>query len=372
AIPPYWKPLVKMFHKRVGNPEVEADRKDLMSRSPLNYVDRIRAPLLVVHGANDPRVKRAEADSIVAVLHKKGLAVEYIVAPDEGHGFRAPENRLALAVAMERFLAKHLGGRVQKEVRSEIAKRLEQITVDPATVKMPDRHMKALAEQVMTQALPSPDASVIEPVRLRYSGRVEVAGRKLDISVDRVISKDEAKGTITVESKVKMGPSERSDRAVLDGKTLALKSLAMGEQLELQVADGRITGEFRMGGNSMKIDRQVKGNFFGEGAALEVVLAALPVAEGYTAGLRVLSLLEQKVLPYGMEVGASGKTKVKAGTFDTFEAKIQRLDGIPGGGTAWLMATSPHWPVKASWKLPAAAGGGTIELELTGIEQLQE
>ena len=253
-------------------------------------------------------------------------------------------------------------------MRPEIAERLDKITVDPASVKMPDKQAQALAEQVMMKGLPSPNASVLKPVKLSYQGSVEVAGRKLEITIERTISFGDA-GTVTVASKVKFGPQERSDNAVLDGKTLVLKRLSMGEQLRLEVAGGRITGEFKMGGNSMKIDKKVEGDFFGEGAALDVVMAALPVEKGYTTGLRVLSLLEQKVVPYRMEVVAAGRTKVPAGEFDTLETKIERLDGTAGGGTVMLRAKAPHWPVKASWKLPAAAGGGTIRIELAGIKE---
>jgi len=89
-----------------------------------------------VHGANDPRVKQHEADQIVVALRQKDKAVEYVVAPDEGHGFRSPENRKALAVAMERFLAKHLDGRVQEDVLPETQKRLDEITVDVTTVEV--------------------------------------------------------------------------------------------------------------------------------------------------------------------------------------------------------------------------------------------
>ena len=91
---------------------------------------------MVVHGANDPRVKQHESDQIVVALRQKGKDVEYLVAPDEGHGFRAPNNRKALAVAMEKFLAKHLGGRVQEDVREDTQKRLDEITVDVQNVTL--------------------------------------------------------------------------------------------------------------------------------------------------------------------------------------------------------------------------------------------
>ena len=82
---------------------------------------------------------------IVAALRDKGSAVEYIVAPDEGHGFRAPENRMALAASMEKFLAKHLGGRYQEEVPPAIAQRLEEITVDVSGVRAPEEMMTEAA-----------------------------------------------------------------------------------------------------------------------------------------------------------------------------------------------------------------------------------
>jgi dipeptidyl aminopeptidase/acylaminoacyl peptidase len=137
SFPEYWKPFLEgSWYKRVGNPEVEADRQDLIARSPLFHSDQIKAPLLVIHGANDPRVKQHESDQIVVELRQKDKPVEYIVAPDEGHGFRAPNNRKAVAVAMERFLAKHLNGRVQEDVRPETQKRLDEITVDVSTVEV--------------------------------------------------------------------------------------------------------------------------------------------------------------------------------------------------------------------------------------------
>jgi dipeptidyl aminopeptidase/acylaminoacyl peptidase len=139
SFPEYWKPWLEgSWYKKWGNPEVESERLDLIARSPLFKVDQIECPLLVVHGANDPRVKQREADQIVVALRLKGKPVEYIVAPDEGHGYRAPNNRKALAVAMERFLAKHLGGRLQTDVRPETAQRLDEITIDVTQVEVPE------------------------------------------------------------------------------------------------------------------------------------------------------------------------------------------------------------------------------------------
>lgn len=111
SVPEYWKPLIAMMHQRVGNPETEPDL--LQAASPLSHVEKIRIPLLVVQGANDPRVKQAEAEQIVAALTEKGLPHEYLLFEDEGHGLAKPENRERMYAAAEAFLAAHLGGRVQ-------------------------------------------------------------------------------------------------------------------------------------------------------------------------------------------------------------------------------------------------------------------
>ncbi|HVP52966.1 MAG TPA: S9 family peptidase [Terriglobales bacterium] len=122
TIPPYWATIKAVFDKRMGTGE-----EFLNSRSPLFKADRIKAPLLIGQGANDPRVNKAESDQIVAAMKKNHKPVEYIVFPDEGHGFARPENREAFNAAAETFLAKTLGGRVQPPTEQE-AKLLEQVT----------------------------------------------------------------------------------------------------------------------------------------------------------------------------------------------------------------------------------------------------
>jgi len=111
TIPPYWEQYRRMLYEMVGNPEDDQEHRMLEERSPVNYVDRIEAPLLIAQGANDPRVNKAESDQIVAALKNKGIDVPYIVKDNEGHGFRNEENRFEFYREMETFLAKHLGGR---------------------------------------------------------------------------------------------------------------------------------------------------------------------------------------------------------------------------------------------------------------------
>jgi dipeptidyl aminopeptidase/acylaminoacyl peptidase len=111
SIPPYWEPMRKLFALRVG--DVEKEPKFLESRSPLFRAEKIKIPLLIAQGANDPRVKQAESEQIVKAVRKAGKPVEYLLFADEGHGFVRPENRLKFQAAAEAFLAKYLGGRAE-------------------------------------------------------------------------------------------------------------------------------------------------------------------------------------------------------------------------------------------------------------------
>ena len=111
TIPPYWAPMKALFAKRVG--DLEKEEGFLKERSPLSRVNYITKPLLIGQGANDPRVKVAESDQIVKAMRDKGKPVEYVLYPDEGHGFARPENRLHFFAVTEQFLAKHLGGRAE-------------------------------------------------------------------------------------------------------------------------------------------------------------------------------------------------------------------------------------------------------------------
>lgn len=111
TIPPYWSKFLEQFHMRVGNPDTEEAFLKLCS--PLYKVDQIQIPMLIAQGANDPRVKQAESEQIVESMKNKGINYEYMLFPDEGHGFAKPENRLKFYTAAEKFLAKHLGGRYE-------------------------------------------------------------------------------------------------------------------------------------------------------------------------------------------------------------------------------------------------------------------
>ena len=142
TVPPYWEAFRVVFYKRMGDPNTAEGKAQLLRQSPLTHVAKIKTPLLITQGANDPRVNKRESDQIVIALRERDYPVEYIVAPDEGHGYARPVNNMAVLAAAEKFLAKHLGGRYQESMTPEVASRLKEITVDVRTVTLPAKPLR--------------------------------------------------------------------------------------------------------------------------------------------------------------------------------------------------------------------------------------
>lgn len=134
SVPAYWESGRAFLYGMVGDPNTEAGKKLIHDASPIFSAEKIVRPLLIIQGANDPRVKKAEAEQIVVALRNKGKQVSYLLADDEGHGFAKPVNNMAMFAETEKFLAGILGGRYQKEMPENVAKRLKEITVDVKTV----------------------------------------------------------------------------------------------------------------------------------------------------------------------------------------------------------------------------------------------
>ena len=134
AIPPYWEAGRKQMYTRMADPTTPDGKALLIAESPLTSAKAIVTPLMVVQGKNDPRVNIRESNQIVAAVRDNGKPVEYLVAPDEGHGFARPINNLAMVTAMEQFFSKYLNGRDQHDVPPDVEAKLKEITVDPKTV----------------------------------------------------------------------------------------------------------------------------------------------------------------------------------------------------------------------------------------------
>lgn len=357
SIPPYWEAARKMFHVRMGDPTTPEGKKQLERQSPLNSAAKIRTPLLVVQGANDPRVKKAESDQIVIALRDRGFPVEYIVAPDEGHGFARPVNNMAMFATIEKFLAKHLGGRYQDGMPANVSTRLAEITVDPKTV--------TLAKKVdpSSAAAPKPDR---EPKAgtSNFQTKLEVAGQSLSLGSSVTIAQEGGDWVVTEATKTPMG--EGSDRVVLDAKTLAVKrrTTAQGPvKIELAFDGSKATGSLAMGGDPKPISADTGGAIYPDGAASYAFLGALPLAQGYTVTFRNFDLQRQKSTLKQATVAAVEDVTVPAGTFKAFKVELKSAEGEPGEMTFWI-ATDTRQVVKVTGTIPQM-GGAKLTSELT-------
>ncbi|HEX9829189.1 MAG TPA: alpha/beta fold hydrolase [Bacteroidota bacterium] len=358
SIPPYWAPVKKIFAVRVGDMEDPKELKMLEAQSPLNSAKNIKAPLLVVQGANDPRVKKAESDQIVVAMRELGRGVEYIVASDEGHGFAGRDNRMAHYTAMERFFSKHLGGRHQESVTPEVQKKLAALTVDIRTVTMPEKPAAGGAVSVMTAF----KGSMLKPYTAKYSTKVSTMGQELTVSSTRTVSEAQSGGK-NVWRIIDVGSSPMGnaiDTLELDAATL-LPVRRAGQQGMATMwftfkSDG-VEGKIVAGPQEMPINAKLAGPVLSDGAGIEIPLSTLPLAEGYTGTYEAFDMMQAKSKKMSLKVVGSENVTVPAGTFDTFKVEITPADGEAGGSTLWISKDSRR-TVKSEVQLPPQMGGG--------------
>jgi len=362
SIPAYWGPARQIFTLRMGDPDTDEGRTQLERQSPINHVDKIQRPLLVIHGANDPRVKQAEADQIVVAMRERDLDVEYIVAPDEGHGFRGRENRLAMYARSEEFMAMHLGGRYQSEMSDEIAQRLEAITVDVDTVVVED--VADELDAARTRPLPTVDAQQIAEGEFAYTTTLSLPTGDMAVSSTRRIERQlqDTQQVIVIETQSRTPMGEVNDRYLIDGTSLRpiRRTRSQGPtQVDVEFSAREVSGEIQMQGNEIPIDIELDAPVFGADAALELALAGMELRDGLRSNLRIAEVgAQQRVRFYQVEVTGPETIEVPEGEFETFRVALNAIDGEAGDQTHWIKADAPRHTVKVEGKLPAQMGGG--------------
>ena len=261
-------------------PKTAEGKARLQKQSPLNSAEKIKSPLLVIQGANDPRVNKAESDQIVVALRERGFPVEYIVAPDEGHGFQRPVNNMAALATAEKFLAKHLGGRYQESMTPEVTTRLGEITVDVKTVEMP----KAAAPAA---TLPKP-AVDLAPGSAKYKVSIAMGGQTMAMDLTSEIADEGGKWIATETVNGPMG--EIKDRVVLTKGTLVPVSRTASQgpvTIELAFTDKKATGSMNMGGQARPIDVDLGGPLFADGAGGNAARDRKSGVEGKRVAIKV-------------------------------------------------------------------------------------
>ncbi len=355
SIPPYWEAGRKMMYGRMADPNTPEGKTWLKERSPLNSAEKIKTPLLVVQGANDPRVNKAEADQIVIALRDRGFPVEYIMAPDEGHGFQRPVNNMALYMATEKFLARHLDGRYQEGGTPEVVKRLAEITVDPKTV--------TLAKKVDAAGVTAPKPAVdLKPSTKKYQVVFAMGPQEMKMSLTTAIKEENGAWSVVDTMETPMGTG--IDAAVVEKGTLIVRSRKTQQgpmTLQVAFADGKATGAANMGGEK-PISADTGGPVFADGPAMAHAIGALPLAEGYSATYRNFDTNKLKVKLMQLKVVATESVTVAAGKFDAYKVEITSAEGGPDKTTVWI-AKDTRVPVKLA-SVVVAMGGATMTAEL--------
>jgi hypothetical protein len=286
----------------------------------------------VVQGANDPRVNKRESDQIVVALRDRQSPVEYLVAPDEGHGFANPVNNMAAFAAAEKFLARHLGGRCQVTMLPAVAARLAKIAVDPRLVIGPEPHG--------VMSTPTPGVP-LAPGSFTYRATIALGGLAREMSVTTEIEDDPDGWLITDTATTPPSGANPGgsvvDRALVDKATLLLKkrTLTQGSnQIEYVVMAGRVAGQLLVGGQARPFSVDLGGDLFNDAAGLYQTMATLPFAPGYSIAFRTFDVQAQRVRTVRLETLGSEAVTVPAGTFDAFKIEMSSDDG--SRTTVWV------------------------------------
>jgi dienelactone hydrolase len=358
SIPPYWESIRKVFTQRMGDPSTPAGRAQLERQSPLNSATKIKSPLLVVQGANDPRVNKAESDQIVVALRDRGFPVEYLVAPDEGHGFARPVNNMAMIAASEKFLAKHLGGRYQESMTPEVTQRLQEITVDVKTVE--------LKKKVEASTVVAPKPAVdLKPGTSNFQASIAAGGQTIPLTVMTEVKDDGGMWVVTETAKLPMG--EITDRTVIEKGSLVTVKRDINQGplvVNLEFKDQKASGTMSMNGQSRPVNADLGGVLFADGAGSHLVMASLPLAAGYTTTFRNFDIQTQKVKLMQLKVVGAESVTVPAGTFEAFKLDVSSTEGDGGQTTIWIDKATRK-VLKISATLPQM-GGAVVTAELTG------
>ncbi len=290
SIPPYWEAARKIFTLRMGDEKTEDGKKLLHAASPLFSVDKIKAPLLIVQGANDPRVNKGESDQIVIALRDKGAQVDYILADDEGHGFAKPVNNLGMVAASEKFLAKYCGTRYQESMPDDVAKRLKENTVDISKVLLVKKSSAPLLK-----TLPAP-SSDLTAGRYTYTGDLQVQGQKLPVTMSRTIVAGGGTWDVS-DSLAVMGQQVSATSTFVQGSLAGVKQVAVQGPAKstINYAPDSLTISVDISGKLSSKTLHADGLVVNDGAGLDMIIARFPLTAGYTTAFYVADGQTQKL-----------------------------------------------------------------------------
>lgn len=350
SIPPYWESFRKIFTLRMGDDQSEEGKKILKDASPLFSANKIKAPLMIIQGANDPRVKKHESDQIVVALRDMNRPVAYILADDEGHGFRKPVNNMAMIAASEKFLAQHLGTRYQASMPADVEKRLKELTVDVKKVILPKAPEVKVAQQLPSFS-PSLSASTFQ-----YKIVLNMSGQEIPMTMTRTVKEDGPAWQVEDAVESPMGKMGDMVWFAKDGLAFQKRKITQGPMVIDLSQQGNTVTASAMGKTK---ELTLSGAHFTDGAGMDMLVARLPLAEGYTTAFATVdasSMAEKKLL-----LKVIGKEKVKG--VDTWLVQMTNFDNEKDVVKMWIDPTR-LLAVKMTSIIPAAGNAEmTIELQ---------
>lgn len=322
SIPAYWEAGRAYLHAMVGDPDTEEGKKLIKEASPLFFVDNIDKPLLIIQGANDPRVKQAESDQIVIALRDKGKKVSYLLAEDEGHGFAKPDNRMAMFAEVERFLAEVIGGRFQEDMPENIAEKLNEIRVDIDLVTLEEIEEISLSKTLLT-LYPN-----LKETSLKYKMAIEVQGKEMEMEMNRKIAKEDGNWIIT--DKVKSMMMSSTDKMVYNELYQPQSRLIeqMGQNITMKFNENSIQID-AMGKN---IDLELEGAYFTDGPGMDLMISGLPLEKGYQLAFLVPDAMNMKVKEVFLNVLNEEKIDEK----ETWKVTIISVENNKDKTTLWI------------------------------------
>lgn len=354
--------------RRLGDPQVPEELARLQKQSPARTANRITAPVLLAHGINDPRVSSDQSERMVAALRAVGNGPDYLRIAGEGRHLRRAATRIAFAAVLERFLALHLGGSVQDSIVPAVAVLINAMTVGSGDVLGP-------AAVAFTAPLPLADGSRIQSATLVYRvttsegneteivRSIEIAstgGRDIWRTIDsamvpvyEVVEFDAANfadPNFDFPEPVASGDlSPAADTVEVDRHTLLPIQRRIGGQVTffINYHQDSVVGEFEVAGFIDDITVLLEAPVFADGAGLDLVIAGLPLAEGYETLLRVFDAQLRQVVPLSLTVTGLESVQTPAGTFDVFQITLTPI-GVRDARPRSLQVRQqpPHYVVR--------------------------
>ncbi len=323
SVPPYWEAGRAFLYGMVGDPNTEEGRELIEKASPLFSADKIKKPLLIIQGANDPRVKQAEADQIVIALREHGHDVSYLLADDEGHGFAKPVNRMAMFAEVERFLANKLGGRYQADMPEDVAQRLSELRVDISTVTYtPPEAIKPAG------SLPKLDVHVREGIE-RWESTIEVQGQSFNLVTERTITKQGSGWTIKDAShSPALGESIETGVYGQGLEPISRTLEQAGQKIEIRYEPDKVV----MTSGDQHNEMAFEGAIICEGPGRAAIIAGLPLEEGYEIAVKIADAMMGKIETHKVHVEGSQLVNGK----DHYKVLITNINNPAHKTTIWI------------------------------------